>query len=359
MGPAALYVPMKLDLSVWPAPLRLLQLLTLGLYGAVAGGAPPADGILEVGKDQIRYSGGVTGAEASALATALQDAGYFTNAGIAVMLRKGPEGRPVIGYVVMESRWRPDLLLNYESITRSVAPALGGLPLRIKILTGELDTLTESNVWPPVRANEKDKVHASGMATMDDGQTLAKALTDNGFLQNLGVNVFLFRNSTNGVIISIPTNQNEKALGLQMPAFEFVMRDIAGAVGGLPLRLRMVDFSSLEIRRDLQIHPALRYGKSDLIFRSDAATRGDADALAAVLRTEGLFTDEEVSVLLSKNNAGAMVSIIVKKGAWDKDEVVKYYRELGYKMAPAIGGLPIRMRLLSTDFEVKKDLEIR
>jgi hypothetical protein len=96
-------------------------------------------GKLPVGaKDSVYYFGSATEADAAALGKALRDAGYLADLGATVVLSK--EDRTSMGFVVGEGVWnRLDAVASFERLARLVAPSVGGPPLEMRLLSGEMD----------------------------------------------------------------------------------------------------------------------------------------------------------------------------------------------------------------------------
>ena len=86
-------------------------------------------------------------------------------------------------------------------------------------------------------------------------------------------------------------------------------------------------------------------GARDEVYYSHAATKEDAEALGQALKGIGFFNDRGTTVLLSKGKAGAVVSFALQAGAWDHPDTAFSFEEIARRVAPAIGGFPITVRL--------------
>lgn len=305
---------------------------------------------LEFGKDKITYSGSATKDDAQALGDALKKVGFFTDAAAVVLLNKSAAGS-VITFIVQERRWRPELLMSFEQIIRGIAPAIGGLPVRVRMITNTAEFKTESNVLPVI-AIGKDGVSPSGTASAEEAKALGDALKSDGYFQDRGVYVMLYKGDGPTTVTFIVRDQN-----IPNPAaYESILRDLAPSIGGLPIRLRIVN-SDLEVKRQMIVRPALQVGQKDKLYYSDAATEAEARALAAALQTEGYFDDTGSVVLLYKGNEGAIVSFMLN--SFDNPNLEKLYTQLGRSIAPAIGWLPLKIRLITTEYETKKEFAIQ
>ena len=101
--------------------------------------------------------------------------------------------------------------------------------------------------------------------------------------------------------------------------------------------------------------PRVVIGSKDEVYYSGSATKDDAQALGNALKDAGYFRDKGVDVYLEKGKDGTVVSFVVNDGIWDQPGMVTSFEEIGREVAPSVGGFPIRLRLLNTSIEVKKD----
>lgn len=93
-------------------------------------------------KDSIYYFGSATEADAQALGQALRGAGYLADLGATVVVSK--DDRTAIGFVVGEGVWnRTDAVSSFERLTRLVAASIGGPPLAMRLLSGEMEVKKE------------------------------------------------------------------------------------------------------------------------------------------------------------------------------------------------------------------------
>jgi hypothetical protein len=93
-------------------------------------------------RDEIYYFGPATEADAEALGKALSSAGFLVDAGATVVLSK--DGGTAISFVVGDGVWkRPDAVSGFEQLTRRVATAAGGLPVKLMLLNSKMETEKE------------------------------------------------------------------------------------------------------------------------------------------------------------------------------------------------------------------------
>jgi hypothetical protein len=104
--------------------------------------------------------------------------------------------------------------------------------------------------------------------------------------------------------------------------------------------------------------PKLTIGSKDEIYYSHAATREDAAALGRALQTVGYFRDQGAAVLFSRNKSGSVVSFVLTDGVWNNPSAVAGFEEIGRRIAPAAGGLPIELRLVDTGWALQKTVQL-
>jgi hypothetical protein len=91
------------------------------------------------GNDSIYYLGSIKRSEAQALGRSLQSVGFFEGRGNDVFLSRHKDGT-VIAYVVSSGSWnRPEIVEDFEKITRNAAPSVGGLPIRFRLINTSLE----------------------------------------------------------------------------------------------------------------------------------------------------------------------------------------------------------------------------
>jgi hypothetical protein len=90
------------------------------------------------GGDAVYYEGYSTLADAQALAQKLKAVGFFTGRGVNVFLKKHTNGT-TLAFVVVDGAWNDAKMVSgFETIARSVAPSIGGLPIDMRLLSTTL-----------------------------------------------------------------------------------------------------------------------------------------------------------------------------------------------------------------------------
>jgi hypothetical protein len=98
----------------------------------------------------------------------------------------------------------------------------------------------------------------------------------------------------------------------------------------------------------------LSVGKDDVYYLG-TATESQAQALSEVLKSTDFFSGKGADVFLSKQSDGTSLSFVVGDGVWDDAALVASFEKIARQAAPAVGGLPLRLRLENTTLDVKKD----
>lgn len=102
-----------------------------------------------------------------------------------------------------------------------------------------------------------------------------------------------------------------------------------------------------------QTHKILVIGTKDQILYSGLATKSDAKALGNALKSNEYFQERGVSVVLDKGIGSTTISFGVQDGVWNQAGMLSSFEELAREVAPAVGGLPIQVRLINTRGEVE------
>ena len=99
-------------------------------------------------------------------------------------------------------------------------------------------------------------------------------------------------------------------------------------------------------------------GSKDEVYYRGSATRNDAIALGTSLQTAGYFSDRGFKVILDKDSNGTAVSFTFTQPIWNQPAAVEVMEDLGRKIAPAVGGFPIHVRLLDTSRAIRNDVVV-
>jgi rhomboid protease GluP len=254
--------------------------------------------------------------------------------------------------------------INRAGLKRSLLVGLAGIGLAALCIRG-LPAGTESQAeWyrqtftaPSVIVGTKDRIVYSG-APKEKAEALGQVLKTVGFLQDRGVEVSLSKRA-DATIVSFPLKDGFWEEQANVDAFEEIGRQIAPAIGGVPIKLHLLS-SDGDLKKELVITTReLRVGTRDKILYSGSATEEDAKSLGLALQRTKFFTDAGSVVHLSKGSDGAVVSVQLKKGAWDNPQIMASIPAFGRAIAPAVGGLPMKVREIDqSGHETKREIRV-
>lgn len=201
----------------------------------------------------------------------------------------------------------------------------------------------------------KDEVFYSGSATKEQALALGNKLKAVGYLTDRGVTVF-FDQEPNARILSFVAKEGTWTQPALVSSFEDIARQAAPSIGGFPVQVRLMD-KHREVKANVVV------GKvdsgNDSVYYLGTATQGEAQALTKELKSKGFFQGRGADVFLSKDKDGFALSFVVQDGIADKPAVVSEFETTVRETASAVGGLPIKLRLLNTSLEVKKEQWVR
>jgi hypothetical protein len=231
-----------------------------------------------------------------------------------------------------------------------------GLLLLAAILARGIDVMRHPRPSiPKVVVGMKDEVYYTRGATIGDATALGHALENTGFFSDRGMSVLLSKNK--GVTaLSFVLGEGAWNHADTVAGFEEIGRRVATSIGGFPIEVHLVD-SAWTVRKSVEVGKAI-IGARDAVYYFGSATEGDARALGQALRDAGYLADLGVSVVVSKGD-GAAIGFVVGDGVWERPEAVAGFERLARRVAPSIGGLPIRVKLLNAEMETKKEMAVQ
>jgi len=95
-------------------------------------------------------------------------------------------------------------------------------------------------------------------------------------------------------------------------------------------------------------------GSKDQVYYSGAATKSDAMALGNALKNIGYFQNRGVTVLLSKEAGGTVISFVTQNGAWNQPGILSSFEQIVWQVAPSVGGFPVLLHLVDSNKDVEK-----
>src|SRR4029077_8514165 len=99
-------------------------------------------------------------------------------------------------------------------------------------------------------------------------------------------------------------------------------------------------------------------GHDQHVYYSRGATRDDARRFGEALETEGYFDGTTRADVLISGKAGAREISFFSGGGWKNESYVEAVRAMAERIAPAIGGKPLTVRMLDENGNDKKRLQI-
>jgi hypothetical protein len=197
----------------------------------------------------------------------------------------------------------------------------------------------------------KDEVFYSGSATKQDALALGQALKDAGYFLDRGVSARVSKGQ-DGTTVGFVMQDGMWDRADIVSGYEEIGREIAPAVGGFPIQLRLMN-SAEATKKQLVVGKAV-IGTKDVVYYYGSATEAEANALGQSLKSAGFFRDSGLSIFLSKGGDGTAITFVVEEGAWDMPDRVAAFEALVRQSAPAVGGLPIQLRFVNSRVELKK-----
>ena len=95
------------------------------------------------------------------------------------------------------------------------------------------------------------------------------------------------------------------------------------------------------------------------VYYTKQATRTDAVQLGDLLKAMGFFTGQhEKTVVLRRTSESTTVAFVVSDGAWDRPEIIGFFRTVGEKVADLGWKKPVVIQLCDPHLNVKKEIKI-
>jgi hypothetical protein len=200
-------------------------------------------------KDRVYYYHAATKDDAQSLGQALTGIGFLNDRGTIVLLSKGSAGA-VVSFVLDSGGWdHPATVYSFEEIGRRIAPTIGGYPIKIHLIDSDR-TLHKELTIGRVAAGAKDEIYYFGSATEADAAALGRALRAAGYLTDRGASVVFSKGDGTAISFVLDDgawNRQEITAG-----FERLVRQVAGAAGGLPIELRLLN-AKMESKREWEV----------------------------------------------------------------------------------------------------------
>jgi hypothetical protein len=247
--------------------------------------------------------------------------------------------------------WQQHVLRGGQLGSRWAAAGLGLILLAVIVGGAILVGYRLGGFGSKVVIGSKDEVFYSGSATKQDALTLGQALKDAGYFLDRGVTARISKGQ-NGTTVDFVVQDGTWDRPEIVSGFEEVGREVAPAIGGFPIQLRLMN-PAQEIKMQLTIGKVI-VGTKDEVYYYGSATESEANALGQSLKSAGFFRDSGLSIFLSRGDDGTAITFAVEEGAWNMPDRVAAFEALVRQSAPAVGGLPVQLRFVNSRVELKK-----
>ena len=231
----------------------------------------------------------------------------------------------------------------------------GGLAFLGLILLGVFALASSGPVRNKVMVGTKDEVFYTGLATEREARALGEALKTEGYFADRGTSVFLDQGK-DGTTLAFGVSDGAWNDPELLAREEEVARAVAASLGGLPLRVKVVD-AQQKVEMEGVVGRASVDGKDEVFYLGQASV-AEATALDRELQDEGYLTGRGTSVVVSKDDAGTVLSFVVAEGFWNDTQRVETLEAMARKAAPLMGGLPLTLRLVNTALETRKEVAV-
>jgi hypothetical protein len=208
---------------------------------------------------------------------------------------------------------------------------------------------------PKVEIGKNDEIYYYRRATKEDALALGKALQATGFFNDRGTSVLLWLGG-GPTVVSFVMDEGAWNHPRVISNFTEVGRRVATSVGGFPIQVQLVDAHRV-VHRKMTVGKWLA-GTKDAVYYFGEATEADAKALAEALRTAGYFLDRGATVAVLKGE-GTVISFVVQEGLWNEPAVTATLERLVRQVAPSVGGLPMELRLLDRNMDIKQAVTVQ
>jgi hypothetical protein len=197
-----------------------------------------------------------------------------------------------------------------------------------------------------------DQVVYSGIATKANATALGNALKSDKYFQDHGASVLLNK-GIGSTTISFGVQDGVWNQAGMLSSFEDLAREVAPVVGGLPVQVHLVD-SKGNVEETSTVGE-VNFDGNDGVYYEGSATKAEARALGQQFKSKGFFTGKGVNVFLTRHDDGTTLAFVVAEGVWNDPNKVSNFEAIVRDVAPMVGGLPIGMQLVNTQFQVEKN----
>jgi hypothetical protein len=230
--------------------------------------------------------------------------------------------------------------------------ALGiGVGFFVVIFLSVLVPVYAQDSKPKVKIGENDEVFYTGSATKADALALGNELKTDGYFKDRGTSIFLDKGK-DGTTLSMVVKDGVWEKPEILMEEEEVAREVASVIGGFPVHVKVID-KEQQVKKQGIVGRVSGNGKDEVFYFTDA-TQAEASALDKALQREEYFSGRETSVMYSNDSGVKAISFVVSDGYWNDPAHVTSFEGLVKALAPAVGGLPVTLKLVNTTLDDKK-----
>jgi hypothetical protein len=132
------------------------------------------------------------------------------------------------------------MVIAFEQIGGQVGRFFGDPTITVRMVNANRDVKREMTAGEVI-SGSKDAIFFTGSATPAEARALGQALVTAGYLIDNGANVTLSKG--NETVISLVVDDRAFADPQNIVPYENTIRNVAASVGGLPIRLRLLNSS--------------------------------------------------------------------------------------------------------------------
>lgn len=198
-------------------------------------------------KEAVNYSGDATEAQAITLAGALTENGFFDGQSEKDVLLKIKGEQKTVSFVVQEGKWEDShIQKTFEKIGESIAPALGGLPLTIRLIDDRLVRKHEIPISSQrfvVNHSDQEFVILRTKAMDDSGKELGDILQKVGYFDGTAPATVLLDKSSGATVIGFVVQEGKAQEEAVVKYYTGLIAEIAPLLGNVPLTIQLLDSS--------------------------------------------------------------------------------------------------------------------
>jgi hypothetical protein len=258
-------------------------------------------------------------------------------------IAKSMQGQAIADHVQrggqLGSRWRAFFL---------------GILILALVFGGVFAVIYAKDNKPKITIGSSDDVYYAGSATKEDAQALGNALKTSGYFSDKGAADVILTKGGGGTTVAFIVKEGFWNDPAHVASFEIIGQQIAPLIGGFPIQVQLLNKSN-DVESTSSVGQSAFNNGKDHIYFLGSATADQAQSLGQALISDGFLSGKGADVFLSKHSDGTVLSFIVGDGVWNDPKYVSGFETITRGVAPSIGGLPVRLRLVSTSFETQKD----